>query len=83
MKENIILKVDARGRLTLSLKMRKDYNLEPGDVFFVKPEKTGIHLVKVENPFDILAKHALHEYEQGNCIKIREFARKNKIKVSK
>jgi bifunctional DNA-binding transcriptional regulator/antitoxin component of YhaV-PrlF toxin-antitoxin module len=79
----IILKLDARGRLTLPLKMRKDFNIEPGDVFFVKPEKTGIHLVKIENPFDILAEHALHEYEQGNCIKIRELASKNKIKVRK
>ena len=33
--------------------------------------------------FDDLAEHALHQYEQGNCVEIREFARKNKIKVSK
>lgn len=35
------------------------------------------------NPFDVLAEHALYQYEQGNCVEIREFARKNKIKVSK
>jgi len=83
MKENIILKLDEKGRLTLPLKMRKDYNIEPGDVFFVKPEKTGIHLAKAENPFDVLAEHALYQYEQSNCVEIREFARKNKIKVSR
>jgi len=27
----IVLKLDARGRLTLPLKMREDYNLKPGD----------------------------------------------------
>ncbi len=83
MKENIILKVDEKGRLTLPMKLRKDYNIEPGDVFFVKPEKTGIHLAKAENPFDILVEYALHEREQGKCIEIREFARKNKIKISR
>ena len=36
-----------------------------------------------QNPFDVLAEHALYQYEQGNCVEIREFARKNKIKVSK
>jgi hypothetical protein len=37
----------------------------------------------IEEMFDDLAEHALYQYEQGNCVEIREFARKNKIKVSK
>jgi hypothetical protein len=56
---------------------------KPADVFFVKPEKTGIHLSKAENPFDVLAEHALYQYERNNCVEIREFVRKNKIKVSR
>ena len=83
MKENIILKVDEKGRLTLPLKMRRDFNIEPGDVFFVKREKTGIYLAKAENPLDVLAQNALNESEQGNCVELRAFAKKNKIKISR
>ena len=79
----IVLKLDAQGRLTLPLKMREDYNLKPGDCFLVSADKTGIHLARTENPFDILAEHALNQHEHGNCVEIREFARKNGIKVSK
>ena len=83
MKENIVLKVDTKGRLTLPLKMRKDFHIEPGDVFFVNPEETGIHLAKAENPFDILAEYALHEYKKGKSVELRDFAKKHKIKVTK
>lgn len=30
----------------------------------------------IEEMVDDLAEHALHQYEQGNCVEIREFARK-------
>ena len=79
----IVVKLDAQGRLTLPLKMREDYNLKPGDCFLVSADKTGIHLARTENPFDILAEQALNQHEQGSCVEIREFARKNGIKVSK
>lgn len=83
MEENIVLKVDTKGRLTLPLKMRKNYHIEPGDVFFVKPEETGIHLAKAENPFDVLAEHALNEYKEGKCVELRAYAKKHKIKITK
>lgn len=79
----IVLKLDTQGRLALPQKMREDYNLKPGDYLLVSADKTGIHLARTENPFDILAEHALNQHEQGNCVEIREFARKNGIKVSK
>ena len=83
MKDNIILKLDGKGRLTLPLKMRKDYNIEPGDVFFVKPEKTGLHLAKAENPFDELVEYAQHERETGKSMELRAYARKHKIPLKK
>lgn len=79
----ITLTVDTKGRLTLPLKMREDYNIKPGDFLLVRADKSGIHLAKTENPFDVLAEQALNQYEQGKCVEIREFARKNRIKVSK
>lgn len=83
MKESIVLRVDTKGRLTLPLKMRKDYHIEPGDVFFVKPEKTGIHLAKAENPFQDLVEYAKYERETGKSTELRAFAKKHKIKITK
>lgn len=83
MKENIVLKVDEKGRITLPLKVRQEFSIEAGDVFFVKPEKTGIHLAKAENPFNDLVEYARHERETGKSIELRDFARKNKIPVKK
>jgi len=83
MGENIALKVDTKGRLTLPLKMRKNYHIEPGDIFFVKPEETGLHLAKAENPFEILAEYALHEYKEGKTIELRAYAKKHNIKIKK
>jgi len=42
MKEKIVLKVDTKGRLTIPLEMRKEFHIEPGDIFSVKPDKTEI-----------------------------------------
>lgn len=83
MKENLVLKLDEKGRLTLPLKMRKDFNIEPGDVFFVKPEKTGIHLAKAENPFNDIVEYAKHERETGKSMELRAYARKHNISVKK
>jgi hypothetical protein len=66
-----------------SVGLQTPYNIEPGDIFFVKPEKTGIHLAKAENPFDVLAEYALHEYKEGNTMELRAFAKKNNIKINK
>lgn len=83
MNDNIILKVDEKGRLTLPLKMRKTFHINPGDVFFVKPEKTGIHLAKAENPFEELVEYAKHERETGKSMELRAFAKKHKIPIKK
>lgn len=83
MNENIILKVDGKGRLTLPLKMRQTFHIKPGDVFFVKPDEKGIHLAKAENPFNDLVDYARYERKTGKSIELRAFAKKHKIPVKK
>ena len=63
--------------------MRKNYHIEPGDIFFMKPEETGFHLAKAENPFEILAEYALHEFKEGKTIELRAYAKKHNIKIKK
>lgn len=74
----VVLKVDAKGRLTLPLKMREDYNIKPGDFLLVRADKTGIHLAKTENPFDVLARQAREESRAGKTVTLEDFERQRK-----
>ena len=56
-------------------------NINPGDVFFLNEEETGLHLAKAENPFDILAEDAIRQYKEGKTIDLRAFAKKHRIKL--
>ena len=46
-----------------------------GDIFFVQVEDTGvIRYARAENPFDLLAEHAIREYRAGRTRDLREIA---------
>jgi len=81
----VVLKLDAKGRLTLPLKMREDYDIKPSDFLLVRADKSGIHLARTENPFDILARQAREESLAGKTVTLEDFEwqRKNRIKVSR
>ena len=51
--------------------------IEAGDVLFLETdaEQAVIHLAKAQNPFDVLAEHAIEEYRQGRTTNIHDFAR--------
>jgi len=77
----MILKIDAKGRITLPLAIRKSLRINAGDVLFLEKEKTRIHLTKAENPYDILIEDAIARHEAGKTTELRAFARKNGIKL--
>ena len=79
MEENIVLRIDNKGRLTIPLNIRKSLNINSGDIFFIKPEKFGLHIAKVDNPFEDLVEYAKHERKKGKSIDLRAYAEKNKI----
>ncbi len=79
MKGTISAKIDSKGRLALPVDLRELMNIEPGDVFFIKPEKNDIlRLARAENPFEFLAKHAIEESRKGKTISLDEYAKKRK-----
>lgn len=79
MKGTISAKIDSKGRLALPVDLRELMNIEPGDVFFIKPEKNDIlRLARAENPFEFLAKHAIEESREGKTISLGEYAKKRK-----
>ena len=81
MKGSITAKVDNKGRLALPLDLRELLHIQPGDVFFIKPEKNEIlRLARAENPFDALARQAIKDSKAGKTITLEEFERQIKRK---
>lgn len=54
--------------------------IESGDIFFVQVEGTGIlRYARAENPFDILAEHAIAERRAGRTRNLRDIAAEDGI----
>jgi AbrB family looped-hinge helix DNA binding protein len=73
------VKTDAKGRLTIPQDLRARLGIQAGDIFFLEVEEGVMRLAKAENPFDILAEHALAEYRAGRTKSLRDFATENAI----
>jgi len=76
MTEQGIVRVDAKGRVTLPKAIRDELNIEEGTPFFVKfiREKGVVILAPAINPFDILAEQAMEEYKAGETTSIEKYA---------
>ncbi len=73
----LTVRVDPNGRLPIPAALRKSTGIEPGDLFFLDVEDGVLRFTATENPFDILAAHALKEYRAGRTISLRDFATEN------
>lgn len=81
MDATLTVKADGKGRLTIPQQLRKALGIEPGDIFFVAIDEDHkeLRFAKAENPFDVLAQHAINEYRAGRTRNLREFAAENGI----
>lgn len=81
MAETLMVKVDPKGRLTIPRRLREEFGIEPGDVFFVEgdEDRRVLRYAKAENPFDVLARDARHQREAGRTRDLRAFAAENDI----
>ena len=77
----IAVRVDNKGRVTLPKKMREALGLKVGDTVFLKceAENNQLLLAPAVSPFDILAGHAIKEYKEGSTVTIEEYAKKQGI----
>ena len=68
--------IDAKGRVAIPAEIRKRFGLQAGDVFFFDTEEETevIRMAKAVNPFDVLADHAVDEYEAGRTMNLRAYA---------
>jgi AbrB family looped-hinge helix DNA binding protein len=68
--------VDQKGRLLIPDAIRKQYGIEAGDIFFIQVEETGvIRCARAENPFDLLAEHAIAEHRAGRTRGLGDIAK--------
>lgn len=76
-------KVDPKGRVMIPQSVRKELGIEPGDTLVIEydEKRKVLHYAKAENPFDVLAEHALREHDAGRTRSLRGFAAENNISL--
>lgn len=78
----ISAKVDTKGRVVVPEVLREELGIEPGDILFFERDNEGwTRFVKVTNPFDGLAHHAIEEWEAGKTKTIEEIAAEMDVKL--
>ncbi len=83
-KTQVAVRIDEKGRVTLPKSIRKALGVEAGDTLFLKYEPEGklVRLARAVNPFDILAEHAIREYQEGRTKTIEEYTREHNVRLN-
>jgi len=68
----IAVRIDNKGRVTLPKNMRDALGLKVGDTVFLRCdiEKNQLRVAPAVSPFDISTDHAIKKYQEGNSAKI-------------
>ena len=79
------VRIDAKGRLTIPREMRELLHIAPGDTVFLRADSDlrTIQLIKADNPFDILAEHALDEYRAGRTTSLDDLAKELGVELDR
>lgn len=70
------VRIDNKGRFVIPSKIRDALNLKGGDVLVVDLEHDAdvFRVARAENPFDVMAEHAIREFEAGRTTNLRDDA---------
>jgi len=76
MYNQVTIRVDNKGRVTLPKNIRAALGVTSGDTVFLKyePKNNQVHIAPAINPFDLLAEHAISEYQKKRTRPLEEFA---------
>lgn len=75
----VAVRVDNKGRLMIPKDLRQELQVEPGDTLYIRCEDKVLQCAKAENPFDLLAEHAIRELKAGKTRSLRDFAEEHNI----
>lgn len=68
--------LDAKGRVSIPRELRERCGLEAGAVFFIEERNGDLVFRQAENPFDVLAMHAIEEYRAGRTVDFFDFVKR-------
>lgn len=74
----LAVRIDEKGRLTLPKKVRTLLGVKPDDIVFLKyePEGNVVRLVRaVEDPIAVLWEYTKEEYRSGRTKDLRDYAK--------
>ncbi|MBC7341911.1 MAG: AbrB/MazE/SpoVT family DNA-binding domain-containing protein [Clostridia bacterium] len=80
----VAVRIDNKGRVTLPKSIRQALGLKTGDTVFLKyePKDNQVRLAPAVSPFDILAEHAIREHKEGCTKTVEEYAREHGIRLN-
>jgi AbrB family looped-hinge helix DNA binding protein len=79
MSEIATVRVDAKGRVALPLRLRRRLGIEQGTMLFVQESGGELRFRRAENPFDSLAERAEAELHAGETTNLRDYAAEHGI----
>ena len=84
MANQVAVRIDNKGRVTLPKNIRAALGVDSGDIVFLKyePKDNQVHLAPAVSPFDILAEHAVKEYQGGRTRTVEEFAWEHNVNLN-
>ncbi|MGM0421456.1 MAG: AbrB/MazE/SpoVT family DNA-binding domain-containing protein [Bacillota bacterium] len=82
MSDKTPVKIGPRGRITIPKKAREEAEVKVGDILFMNLQPGKIEFTKaIEDPLVMLRDYSEKEYEAGNTLSLREYARDKHIKI--
>ena len=78
----VTAKLDDKSRISIPASVREKLGLESGDVVFLDVKDSVLRIAKAENPFDALIEEAVDEYDAGETVDVREFAKREGITLA-
>lgn len=84
MHNQVTIRIDNKGRVTLPKNIRAALGVTFGDIVFLKyePKDNQVHIAPAVNPFDLLVEHAINEYQKKRTRTVEEFAVEHNVNLN-
>jgi AbrB family looped-hinge helix DNA binding protein len=83
MHNQVTIWINNKGRVTLPKNIRTALGVGSGDIVFLRyePKDNQVHIAPAVSTFDILAEHAINEYQKKHTRALEEFAVEHNVNL--